>query len=267
MAEQKPYAERLKDEVDAFFALWRERRFLAIIFLLIVVGVSVYFLAAWIYRGRTIARLEKANTNLLSETRDLKRDIRQLESENKSLRDTVAPLIARAAKEFPGEEINTSLKKIVDRLENQNPLRQPIASATAKVILTVKSDDTVNMHYMSQGGYATFAQGKNALLKASSYESWGKQIGNGEVQYSGDFTMSADDSAVGKPIEFLKQAQYIQMEFTVMPGNSVVTGGKVIFVINGSIRLEFDIPKQPSDGQRVFIRDLTVGLKPLMPNN
>jgi hypothetical protein len=258
---------RIKDEVDAFFKLWRERRFLAILFLIIVMGVAIYFVIAWVSQGRTIASLKEENSVLLSEKRDIERDNRQLEIENKGLRDTVAPLIARAAKEFPGEEINISLKKIVDRLENQNPLRQPIASATANVILTIKSDNAVSSHYMDRGGGVAFAQGNSALLTASSYESWGNQMGNGEVRYTGNFTMAAVDPALGKPIEFLKQAQYIQIEFVVMPENSTVTGGKVIFVINGSMRLEFDIPKQQSNGQRVFIRDLAVGLKPLISNN
>jgi len=50
--------------------------------------------------------------------------MRQLESENKSLRETVAPLIARAAKNFLEKKINTSLKKILDRLERENPLKE-----------------------------------------------------------------------------------------------------------------------------------------------
>ena len=259
MGEHTPWADRLSNEVDAFFRLWKNRRWLAIIFIVIAVGVCIASTVGWFKRGNQI-------DDLKIENREIKRDLRQVESENKSLRETVAPLMARAAKEFPGEEINVSLKKIVDRLEQQDPLRQPIASATATVVLTIQSDAEVNSHFMDRGGYAVIAQSNAALLQASSHESWGNQLGNSVVRYRGVFTMPADSSAVGKPIEFLRHADYIQTEFLKMPTNSLVTGGKVIFVINDSTRLEFAVPEQRSDERRVFIRDLTEGMKPLASN-
>jgi len=79
--------------------------------------------------------------------------------------------------------------------------------------------------------------------------------------------MPADSSAVGKPIQFLKQGQYLQIEFAKMPENSLVTEGKVIFVLNDLTRLAFDIPEQKSDARRVFVRDLSPGMKPLAFNN
>ncbi len=260
MGEHTPWADRLGDEVDAFFRLWKNRRWLAIIFILIAVGVCIASTVGWFKRGTQI-------NDLKAESREIQRDLRQVESENKGLRETVAPLMAQAAKEFPGEEINVSLKKIVDRLEQQNPLRQAIASATATVVLTIQSDVAVNSHFIDRGGYAAIAQGNTALLRASSHESWGNQLGDGIVRYRGVFTMPADSSAVGKPIEFLRHADYIQMEFLKMPTNSLVTGGKVIFVINDSTRLEFAVPEQRCDERRVFVKDLTEGMKPLTSNN
>ena len=259
MGEHIPWADRLSDEVDAFFRLWKNRRCLAIIFILFIFGFSVFSAIGWFKRGAQVDRLKIEN-------RELSRDLRQLESENKGLRETVAPLIARAAKEFPGEEINTSLKKIVERLEQQDPLRQPIASCTATIVLFVKSDEKVNAHYMDRGGYVAIAQGNSSLLKASSHESWGNQHGNGIVRYRGVFTMPADSSAVGKPIQFLKEGRYIQIEFAKMPEKSLVTEGKVIFVLNDLTRLEFDIPEQHCANRRVFIRDLSEGMKTLASN-
>jgi len=116
-------------------------------------------------------------------------------------------------------------------------------------------------------GYVAIAQGSSTLLQASSHESWGNQLGNGIIRYRGVFTMPADSSAVGKPIQFLKQGQYLQIEFAKMPENSLVTEGKVIFVLNDLTRLAFDIPEQKSDARRVFVRDLSPGMKPLAFNN
>ncbi len=192
MGEHTPLADRLGAEVDAFFRLWKNRRWLTVILLLFVVGTGIVSIVGWFRRGSQIETLK-------SESRELERDIRQLESENKSLRETVAPLITRAAKEFPGEEINTSLKKIVNRLEKQNPRKQPIASATATVVLTVQSDDNVDAHFMDRGGYVIFGKGSSSLLQASSHESWGHQTGKGAVRYRGIFTMPAEGI---KPLEY-----------------------------------------------------------------
>jgi hypothetical protein len=216
----------------------------------------VFSSIVWFKRGTQVDRLKIEN-------RELSRDLRQLESENKGLRETVTPLIARAAREFPGEEINTSLKKIIERLEQQDPLRQPIASCTATVTAFVKSDEKVNAHFIDRGGYIAIAQGSSAFLQASSHESWGNQLGNGIIRYRGVFTMPADSSAVGKPIQFIKEGQYIQIEFAKMPEKSLVTKGKVIFVLNDLTRLEFDIPEQHCEKRRIFIRDLAEGMKPL----
>ncbi len=263
MDDHKPWADRLNDEVEAFFRLWKNRRWLAVVFIVTVLAVCAFSIVGWVQRGNKINELESKNLEISSANKELKRDIRQLESENKSLRDTVAPLIARAAKEFPGEEINTSLKKIVDRLEKENPLRKPIASATATVQVTIKSDAKVNSHFMDRGGYVALIKGSDALLLASSHESWGTQTGKGEVVYRGVFTMPADAPAVGKPIEFLKGAEYLQTEFIKMPTNSLILNGKAIFVINDSVRLEFSIPQQQSDEKRVFVHNLATGMKPL----
>ena len=164
--------------------------------------------------------------------------------------------------------ILTKLDTIGDAVDSINqPKKQPIASATATVVLTIRSDAKLNSHFMGSNGYAIFGRGNSALLQASSHESWGNQIGNSTVRYRGVFTMPADSTAVGKPIESLKQAQYIQAEFGAMPTNSLITGGKVIFVVNDSVRLEFAVPEQRSDERRVFIRNLTEGMKPLASNN
>ena len=259
MGEHIPWADRLSGEVDGFFRLWKNRRWLAIILILFVFGFSLFSSIGWLKRGTQVDSLKIDN-------RELSRDLRQLESENKGLRETVAPLIARAAKEFPGEEINSSLKKIVERLEQQDPLRQPIASCTATVTVFVKSDENVDAHYMDRGGYVVIAQGNSALLRVSSHESWGNQLGNSTVRYRGLFTMPADSSAAGKPIQCLKEGQYIQIEFAKMPEKSLVTNGKVIFVLNDLTRLEFDIPEQHFENRRVFVRELAEGMKPLASN-
>ena len=66
--------------------------------------------------------------------------------------------------------------------------------------------------------------------------------------------MSADDSAVGKPVEFLQDAEYLQIAFATIPNGSTVLGGKAVVVLNGSQRFEFAIPPQKMQDFRIFVR-------------
>jgi cell division protein FtsB len=259
----KPFADRFKEEIDAFFRLWRERRWLAVVFVLALVGFCIYFLVGWNERGNKIQEQTNQINQLKTDNSDLARDNVQLRTENAGLRETVAPLLARAAKEFPGEEINSSLKKIIDKLESENPLEQPIASSSSTVEILIKSDQGLNAHFIDQGAFLAFGKGKDALLMNTSVDSFGNQTGKGEVLYHAILQMPADDSSVGKPISVLKDTEYLQAQFGALPDNCEVLGGKMVCVLNGSIRLKFDIPPQQSIGKNVFIRDMRQGLLPL----
>ena len=149
---------------------------------------------------------------------------------------------------------------------NTDPLRQPIANATATVAITIQSDAEGNVYSAHKGGVAAFGKGNTVLLQASAMDSWRRQLGNGVVRYHSVFSMPADSPGVGESVESLRQAEYIQTEFKTMPTNSLVTGGTVVFAVNNSVRLEFAVPEQRCAGRRVFIRNLAEGLRPLASN-
>ena len=245
----KPIADRIQDELNAFFRLWREKRWLAILLIIILLIFVFYGIFSWRQRGNTIEDLKSENI-------ELKRDLRQLKAENKSLHETVAPLFHQAAKEFPGEEILESLKKIIARLEFENPIKKPIASAISTVEVKIKSDDEISTHFMGSGGYLAFCRGSDAVLITSSKESNAQQTGNNEVIYSADFKMDATDSVVGKKIEFLQESDYIQINFSAIPNNSIILEGTAIIVINGSLRFEFSIQPQKMQEDKIFIRNI-----------
>ncbi|HUT51834.1 MAG TPA: hypothetical protein VM658_00440 [bacterium] len=263
MTDYIPWSKRLDKEFDAFIELFIRRRWRAIIFIILLIGVAIYFAYNQCYQYKTISKLENDNTDLQSRNRDLERDIRQVESENKGLRETVAPLIARASREFPGEEINISLKKIVDRLESIDPLRQDIISATATVFLTIKSDTDRHFPDKDNALYVSLINGNTVLLKASTYEYIADKAENGLVKFTIPLTMSQEDPAIGKPIDSLRQAQQLQVYFGSKTEVSFVTDGKAIFLINNSIRLEFTIPPQQINDSKIYVRDLSEGFKSL----
>jgi hypothetical protein len=116
---------------------------------------------------------------------------------------------------------------------------------------------------MDQGGFLAFGKGSDALLVTTTVDSFGNQTGSGEVLYRGMLQMPADNSAVGKPISILRNTEYMQAQLASLPDNCEVLTGKMICVINGSIRLQFNIPPQRSSGKNVFVRDVKQGLLPL----
>lgn len=247
--EKEPIADRFIKEIGAFSRLWNEHLILAICLLLIAAIIVGYTIYNGIKSQGTIQELK-------SENADLRRDNRMLESEIKGLRETVAPLLKQAAKEFPGKEINSSLKKLIEKLEHENPIKKPISTATTTVEVTVESDEQINTTYGDRGGYFVICKGDEALLVTSATQCRARQTGNGEVIYRGIFNMDATDSAVGREICFLRDAEYMQIEFFPIKEHYKIITGRAIFIVNNSVRYEFLIPGQITEDKKIYIRDI-----------
>jgi hypothetical protein len=257
MGEHVPLAKKLDAEFSSFASLWRKRPWLAII---LVVGVLL--VGAWqVYSVRQkeerIAALEAENTSVSTR-------LRESDRENRGLRETVAPLLARAAREFPGEEINASLKKLLERLEADRVGNRALASATITAEVSIQSEQEFGNHFIDQGGYAGLCVGQEAVLIAESGDSYGNTIAPKVARFRSVFTMPADYKQVGQPLGTLAGAEYMQLEFTAMPENQSILGGKAVIVLNGSVRMEFTIPPQKAVGRRIFIRGVKAAIKALL---
>src|SRR5262249_43941313 len=157
MGDHIPLAEKVVKEFDAFRGLWRSRPRLAIAMVLGLLLYVICSIMAILIERKQIHRLEGDNSRLDAA-------LRESDRENRGLRETVAPLLARAAKEFPGEEINASLKKLVERLEADRPGNRPLASASVTVEVVIASPAQVSSHFLDQGGYVGFGKGSEAVL-------------------------------------------------------------------------------------------------------
>jgi len=250
MSANKPLADRFRDEISAFLRLAKDSPRLAVLFALLLIGSAVFWSMSWHDRGERIQIL-------VQENRDLKADLRVFQTENQGLRETVAPLIKQAAEQFPGEEINTSLKKLIEQLELSDPYAKPILTATVTVEVVVESHEEINTHYMDSGGYCAFGKGDAPLLIAVSNDSYARTISTGETTYRSVFEMDASDRSIGKPLRSLLDAEYVQIVFNQIPDTATVVGGSAIVTINSSVRLEFKIPTQVTNEKRIMIRDIT----------
>ena len=258
MPDHIPLADKVGKEADAFLRLWKSRRGLAVAMVLGLLAFGIWSISSILLKRNQIDRLE-------GEKGKLEATLRESDRENRGLRETVAPLLARAAKEFPGEEINASLKKLVESMEADRPGNRPLASASASVEVVTDSPSQVSAHFIDQGGYIAFGKGSEAVLTASSADSFGNTIGKNEVLYHSVFQMPADDKLVGKPLRSIADADYIQLEFSAMGENQKVVRGKAVVVFNGGLRAEFEIPAQTMVGRRIFVRNIQGVLRDLLP--
>ncbi len=148
-------------------------------------------------------------------------------------------------------------------LETENTRDKPIVVASATVEVKITSDWDFNGRVTNGKAALAFVKGAKPLLITSTIGYAASQTGNNEVIYKARLDMDAKDSAVGNPTSFLKDTDYIQIEFGNMPPDSSVLEGDVICIINNSVRLEFSIPPQKLVNNRIFIRNLSESLRVL----
>lgn len=249
MSDHVPVADKVESEITAFSRLWRKRPWVAALLAVVLIAVVGWSIHSNISLAGKLEAMRVERDAVATQ-------FRESERENRGLREIVAPLLARAAREFPGEEINESLKKVVTRLEASLPQNQLIASASVTAEIFCVSDENLSNHYIDNGCFVGFGKGSEAILTAYSGDSFGQKIGEGTVRYRTVAQMASDDASVGRKVMTLTEAQYIQIEFGVMPERMNIKGGKIVVVLNGFLRLEFAIPSQVADGRKIFIHDV-----------
>jgi len=136
------------------------------------------------------------------------------------------------------------------------PTAKPINSFEAKVEIVIASNDTRKARYMDVGGYLAFYRGSQPLLVASGHESQCAPAGENEYRISSLFKMDLNDSAVGKPVNVLSQAEYIQLEFPKLSNAYKLIRGNAKCVINGEVRIDMSFPPQDAKDQKVYLRNI-----------
>ena len=192
----------------------------------------------------------------LSSIPKLKNNISEKETEIQHLETQLTPFKTIALEKYTGTE-QERLKKLSERIQElENPLKKTIASATAHIEVTIKSEEKISTRYMDRGGYLIFVKNRQPYLATANTQSDANQNGKGEVIYVGDFFTHSECQAIGKPIETLQSSDSIQIMFVKIPPNSQVVTGKAIIVINGDTRFEFEIPPQKMNDDKIFILDI-----------
>jgi len=226
----------------------------------VICGVGFYL--GWHFGGYNLESVKK-------ERDDLKRDNQLLGQRNTDLQVTVAPLLARAAREFPGEEINSSLNKVLERLSASDPLHEPIASASATATVDFLTDHKPGAN-IGWGGVIILVSGSSSLLTAQTLNNTSLSTVDGQGRFRIIGNCSIDDKYMGKPVSSLIAANGMGVIFNknIVAPNTKALGGQVVWVINNRVTLKFDVPAQttraiPEEGSLLMINNLADGLGPL----
>ncbi len=206
------------------------------------------------------SKLAQDNDQYKTDIADLKENLSGKDSEIQRLETQLTPFKTIALGKYTGSE-QEALRKLAQELEDLknyvNPLKKPIAFATAEVEVTIKSDEQVNTRYMNEGGYLAFVENRQSVLLTSNTQSIARQNGKGEVVYRGNFNMQTETSSIiGKPVETLQTSDIIQIVFLKIPDGSEVISGKATVIINGDMRFEFEISPLQMKGDKIFILNI-----------
>ncbi len=221
----------------------------------------------------TIGGIVVAGMNILHERSQVKRDVASKDarladltdqlslsrSEIQRLETQLAPFKTIALEKYTGSE-QEKLQKLADDLQDlKDPLKRPIGSATSHVEIWIESDESRVGVTLGGAGHLAFVKDGRVLLLMVVNDWYSHCDDKGKAVYRVDFQLAAKQSIVGKPVEELRTSDSIEIRFAQMVPNSRVLRGKVSIVLNGSIQLEFEVPPQQTEKDRLYIRDVAAG--------
>ncbi len=132
---------------------------------IIVAGMNIY---------NNRSKLVQDNQQYETDIADLKEGLRNKDSEIQRLETQLTPFKTIALEKYTGSE-QERLQKLAERIQElENPLKKTIASATAHVEVTIKSDEEVSTRYMGAGGLLSFVKNRQSLLLTSDTQSVAK---------------------------------------------------------------------------------------------
>jgi hypothetical protein len=249
---------------------------------LIITG-AIAWLSFQYGRGASEGDLRQVRAELTTvdqKASNLKHDNDLLAQRNTDLQVTIAPLLARAAREFPGEEINHSLKKIIGDLEAKKPANEPLLSATATITVDVLSERKTDGAGLLAGAALNLIRDRlfskrQLALAIYTRNHQIKNIEPGKVRYTFICDQLVPESTfINEPVATLLETSFIQLEFTdsLIPEGTVIDRGDIVLVVNNRVSMRFQIPPQtlraPTDAGSShatigFVYDLKDGLAPL----
>jgi hypothetical protein len=137
-----------------------------------------------------------------------------------------------------------------------NPYDELIRTVEAHVEIVVEEKEEKHARNLGGGGFLGFGKEDEPLIFCEGADSFTIPSGGGRNKYIGDFDMIATSNATQHSINYLKEAEYVQIEIRALSENMTVLEGTAVVIINCDTRIELPIPRQTMVGKDIFIRDI-----------
>jgi len=147
---------------------------------------------------------------------------------------------------------------IAKRIDTEAPFQQPLAQASAKVILqgaTLYEIDTP-ARITNKGGSLHLLGEHGELLVLTSLETLKSPSSEGIAVYELDMSLNPSSASRNQPIGELLNASIGRIVLSTLPENAQVFGGEVSLVLNNSISVTLPIGEQTATGRVVLLEDL-----------
>jgi hypothetical protein len=137
-------------------------------------------------------------------------------------------------------------KPAIEQSRSEVDLKTPILSASAILEVRLSSENSPPPagDYWDQGAQVIFGNKTTALLQMVSTTS--KVSGqNKEVIINSELKLNPSLAGFNMPIQMLKEAAYIMFQSPLINEKQMITGGRLVVLLNNNQPLEFKIPPQP----------------------
>ncbi len=145
------------------------------------------------------------------------------------------------------------IDKLNRKTEMVNPYEAPIRTGTVTIDIQVAQKDHP---FVFNKGYITFNIGTVSIMKMISDGSMDIQPNNNGVNYHGVLYLDATDDSIGKPVNFLKNTENVQIAFFPLYKNCKVISGKATCILNSSVTFKILIPPQEMDNDYITVSDI-----------
>jgi len=147
---------------------------------------------------------------------------------------------------------------VARRIETAAPFQQPLAQATAKVILQSATLYEIDApaRIANKGGSLRLLGEQGELLALTSLETLKSPSSEGIAVYELDMSLNPSSASRDQPIGELLHARTGQIIVTTLPENARVYGGEVTLVLNNTISVVLPIGEQTATGRVVLLEDL-----------
>jgi hypothetical protein len=153
--------------------------------------------------------------------------------------------------------------KLLDICDPNNPLKQPLQTAEINIAVIVNSNNNCGTGVRISDCNILLTKKQVKLFQIQTKSIIGcEQIENNKTRYRTTLKLDKMNEAIGKPIYHITKADFAQINLDMIPANSEVAEGLIIFTFNNSVpQKRILISPQTMKDDAIVIPDIQKYLK------